>query len=161
MDYVKGDLLAMAEDGGFDIIVHGCNCFNTMGGGIAREIAMKYPQAYAVDCQTKSGDYMKLGNYTTTLVETREFVTFRIINAYTQYGFNRNGSNHDLFDYTAFELILSKLEHYYSSNRFGFPLIGCGLAGGNKTKIMSLIESFDKRIQFSGGGKATVVEYQP
>ena len=32
MFVVHGDLFKLAEQGEFDIIVHGCNCFNTMGG---------------------------------------------------------------------------------------------------------------------------------
>lgn len=28
----KGNVLDMAEAGQFDIVVQGCNCFNTMGG---------------------------------------------------------------------------------------------------------------------------------
>ncbi len=31
MKMVKGDLLALADAGEFDIIMHGCNCFNVMG----------------------------------------------------------------------------------------------------------------------------------
>lgn len=33
MKYIIGDLLKLADDGQFDVIVHGCNCFNTMGAG--------------------------------------------------------------------------------------------------------------------------------
>ena len=45
MKIVKGDLLQMGKDGTFDIILHGCNCFNTMGAGIAAQIATKFPDA--------------------------------------------------------------------------------------------------------------------
>ena len=38
LKHTKGNLLDLAEAGEFDIVVQGCNCFNTMGGGIAREI---------------------------------------------------------------------------------------------------------------------------
>lgn len=31
MKYILGDLIKMADTGDFDIIVQGCNCFNTMG----------------------------------------------------------------------------------------------------------------------------------
>ena len=33
LKHATGDLLALAEAGEFDVILHGCNCFNTMGGG--------------------------------------------------------------------------------------------------------------------------------
>ena len=35
MNIVKGDLIKSAKEGQFDVIIHGCNCFNTMGAGIA------------------------------------------------------------------------------------------------------------------------------
>ena len=36
---VKGDLIKLTLEGEFDVIAHGCNCFCTMGSGIA--VAMK------------------------------------------------------------------------------------------------------------------------
>lgn len=50
--YIKGGLLQLAVDGEFDAIVHGCNCFNAMGKGIALTIKSRFPAAYAADCKT-------------------------------------------------------------------------------------------------------------
>ena len=52
MKTVKGDLLAMGKDGTFDIILHGCNCFNVMGAGIAAQIAAQFPDAKLADDET-------------------------------------------------------------------------------------------------------------
>ena len=38
MKIIKGDLIKLALQGEFDVIVHGCNCFCTMGAGIAKSI---------------------------------------------------------------------------------------------------------------------------
>lgn len=38
MKEIEGDLIQMALNGDFDIIAHGCNCFNTMRSGIAKTI---------------------------------------------------------------------------------------------------------------------------
>ena len=35
MKIIKGDLIALANQGHFEVITHGCNCFCTMGAGIA------------------------------------------------------------------------------------------------------------------------------
>ena len=35
MKVVKGNIFDLAEQGEFDVVVHGCNCFCTMGKGIA------------------------------------------------------------------------------------------------------------------------------
>lgn len=151
LKHTKGNLLDLAEAFEFDIIVQGCNCFNTMGGGIAREIAEKYPSAARVDRSTQYGDYNKLGNWT-------EFDTgrFKIINAYTQYNMS---TGEDVFEYVAFELILLKLLHAYGDKRIGFPYIGMGLAGGDKVAIMEMIEAFAYAVT-AKGGSVTLVEFK-
>ena len=62
MRYVIGNLLDMFDEGYFRIIGQGCNCFNTMGSGIAAQISKKYPQAYVEDCKTiiASKSHLKL-----------------------------------------------------------------------------------------------------
>jgi O-acetyl-ADP-ribose deacetylase (regulator of RNase III) len=149
----KGNLLTLAEQGKFDAIVQGCNCFCTMGSGIARQIKEQYPGAYEADSKTMSGDIGKLGNWT-------DFDTgkFTIINAYTQFDFNRKGQSNDVFEYTSFELILRKLGHLYGTKNFGFPMIGMGLAGGDVQRIMGLLEWFDDIVS-AQGGSVTVVEF--
>lgn len=153
MRYVKGDLLKMVNEGHFDVIVHGCNCFHTMGGGIARAIAIKYPASKAIDETTRYGDIGKLGTYTKTYPLNKLERSFVLVNAYTQYAPSRNA---DVFEYEAFELILKKLADEYPYARYGFPLIGCGLAGGNRDRIMKLIEDhLASRID----GTVTIVEW--
>jgi O-acetyl-ADP-ribose deacetylase (regulator of RNase III) len=154
LKHTKGNLLDLAEAGQFDIIVQGCNCFNTMGGGIAREIRERYPAAALFDNETEKGDYNKLGNY--TLVHP-EFTNgkFLIINAYTQYNMSQGT---DVFEYIAFQLILQKLIHVYGDKRIGFPYIGMGLAGGDKETIMAMLEDFAQGVS-AAGGSVTLVEF--
>ena len=153
LKHTKGNLIDLAENGEFDAIIHGCNCFCTMGSGIAREIRERYPKAYDADAATPAGDIYKLGNWT-------EYATdkFHIFNTYTQFGFNRGGENEDLFEYTAFKLILQKLAHLYGTKRFGLPYIGMGLAGGDKKRIMAMIEDFAEQVSIQGG-TVTLVEF--
>ena len=37
-----GDLLKLAKNGEFDVIIHGCNCFTAMFSGIAGQIRKEY-----------------------------------------------------------------------------------------------------------------------
>ena len=108
--HTKGNLLDLAEAGEFDIVVQGCNCFNAMGGGIAREIRERYPLVASVDMETLRGDYNKLGTWTECFVS--EGAGFNVINAYTQYNMS---TGEDVFEYVAFQLILQKLAHAYLS----------------------------------------------
>jgi hypothetical protein len=72
------------------------------------------------------------------------------VNTYTQYTYGRG---RDLFEYEGFEKILNLLQVEFSDKRIGFPLIGCGLAGGDKERILSMIESQLKEQE------VTVVEF--
>jgi O-acetyl-ADP-ribose deacetylase (regulator of RNase III) len=150
LKHTKGNLIDLAEAGEFDVIVQGCNCFNTMGGGIAREIRERYPMCAEIDNLTERGDFMKLGNWT-----EYDQGTFRIINAYTQYNMSQGT---DVFEYTAFDLILQKLIHAYGDKRIGFPYIGMGLAGGDSETITNMIEAFAYGVA-SKGGSVTLVEF--
>ena len=151
LKHAKGNLIDMAEAGDFDIIVQGCNCFCAMGSGIAKEIRARYPEAYEIDYETEMGDKMKLGGWTS--VKPKDFI---IVNAYTQYGTSKHGE--DVFEYASFEVILKKLAYAYPKLRFGFPYIGMGLAGGDRTRIMAMLEDFSQEIS-AKGGTVTLVEF--
>lgn len=56
---MHGDLIKLALTGDFDVIVHGCNCFNTMGAGIAKTIKQTFPEAYQADLKTEKGSKQK------------------------------------------------------------------------------------------------------
>jgi O-acetyl-ADP-ribose deacetylase (regulator of RNase III) len=153
LKHAKGNLLDLAEAGAFDIVVQGCNCFNTMGGGIAREIRERYPVVASVDMETVKGDYRKLGNWTEC--DAGEKNRFTILNCYTQYNMSQGT---DVFEYNAFQLILEKLAFVYPGKRFGLPYIGCGLAGGEKETIIDMIDVFAYRVALEGG-TVTLVEF--
>lgn len=156
LKHTKGNLLDLAEAGEFDIVVQGCNCFNTMGGGIAREIRERYPEVAYVDSKTEKGDYNKLGNWTSEVVVRKNgMVEFDVVNAYTQYNMSQGI---DVFEYVAFELILQKLIHVYGDKRIGLPYIGMGLAGGDRELILAAIEWFAMRVA-KKGGTVTLVEF--
>lgn len=167
LKHTKGNLIDMAEQGLFDVIVHGCNCQNTMGSGIAKEIRERYPEAYEVD--TKFSQMVspeeKLGKISATLGTFGTFNDdpphqFAIVNAYTQLNFMPRGVDH--FDYDAFKNILGELDWLFSTRsvptRYGFPYIGMGLAGGDKDRIIAMLEDFAEKVT-AKGGSVTLVEF--
>lgn len=160
LKHTKGNLLDLAEAGEFDIVVQGCNCFNAMGGGIAREIRERYPEVAKADAETIRGDYQKLGSWSEgyawyNLHKGDVPDSYVIINAYTQYNMS---TGEDVFEYTAFALICQKLIHSYGDKRIGLPYIGMGLAGGAKDVIMRMIEEFAYSVA-NRGGSVTLVEF--
>ena len=135
MEIVKGDLIKLAVDGDFDVIVHGCNCFCAMGAGIAYAMKAEFPEAFKADKATKKGDKSKLGGFSqATGVRNGNSIT--IINAYTQFNYHGKGVK---ADYSAIRKIFRKLKRQFSGKRFGFPLIGAGLAGGDWNIIAEII----------------------
>lgn len=140
MKTLKGDLIQLATDGHFDIIIHGCNCFCTMGAGIAATISSKFPEAFQADTATSKGDKDKLGTYSQATVKTRgtkNSHSVTIINGYTQYNYSGDGV---LVDYRAVETLFAALKTDFPNMRFGYPKIGAGLAGGNWDILSAIIE---------------------
>ena len=161
MKTVVGDLLKFAQMGAFDVILHGANCFCTMGSGIAKSIREKYPQVYEADCDTKPGDKSKLGTFTYGTATNDFGEPFYIVNAYTQFNFNRPGENKDVFEYEAFQKILDTWTQPVEGETMpdiGFPLIGCGLAGGDEKRIVGMIEKFAEKVE-ARGGSVTIVKF--
>lgn len=146
MKTVQGDLLKLAKQGEFDVIAHGCNCQCVMGAGIAKQIREQFPEAYKADKKTKKGDRNKLGTITEATIGD-----LTVVNAYTQYHWR---GFHNL-DYEALRAALRALKARHGGKRIGLPQIGAGLAGGNLTYILKIIqEELD-------GEDITIVEYKP
>ncbi len=136
MQIEKGDLVQKAKAGEFDILVHGCNCFCTMGAGIAKTIKQVFPAAYQADLATVAGDRAKLGTYSTARVEA-EGRPLTIVNAYTQYQWRGPGPH---ADYEAIRQVFRRLKQEFAGQRIAYPAIGAGLAGGDWATIAAIIE---------------------
>ena len=95
MKVIKGDLIKLALQGEFDVIVHGCNCFCTMGAGIAKSIKQTFPMAYEADLKTIKGDPGKLGRYSVASTLVDGILPLHIVNAYTPYYHGRGGMKVD------------------------------------------------------------------
>lgn len=132
-----GDLIELADKGEFDVIIHGCNCFHTMGAGIAAALRKKWRMVRDVDIDlTAYGDRDKLG--TITSAEVKPGLT--VVNAYTQYDYRR--SNTPNVEYDEVEAAFRQVRDKYGNQglRFGIPKIGAGLAGGDWNIISSIID---------------------
>lgn len=151
MKTIEGDLIKMALLGEFDVIIHGCNCMCAMGAGIAKTMKAVFPEAYAVDCKTESGDKEKLGTISTVTVKRDEH-EITIVNGYIQYHWKGKGSK---TDYDAMKSVMKEVENRFADKRIGLPLIGAGLAGGDWGMISQIIE------EELEGTDHTLVKFKP
>lgn len=136
MKIVKGDLIQLAMEGRFDVIVHGCNCMHTMGSGIARQVKSQIPEAFEADLATRRRDRSKLGAFSSVLV-ARGSIAFTVVNAYTQYDWRGMGIK---VDYDALERAFRAIGREWRGSRIAYPMIGAGLAGGDWNKISAIID---------------------
>ncbi len=138
MKEIEGDLIKMAREGHFDLIVQGCNCFCRMGRGLAKQVAEEIPDAVRADNLTRPGDMNKLGNFTVGMInDYNNKPISRIYNCYSQYTWD---SNTKPLDYEALTLCLRKINFINKGSSIGVPLIGSGLAGGDWNVIKGIIE---------------------
>lgn len=161
MKTIKGNLITMALEGSFNVIVHGCNCENIMGAGIAEQIATKFPKAKKIDKEYKlamskvfgyNHPLHMLGNM--SLCEIGDLLSpepmFIIANLYTQvipgpYFRMQEG----------LVPALSKLNFIFRGKKIGFPMIGAGIGGGDWKSIEYMIKALMKDCD------VTIVEYEP
>ncbi|HEY4223684.1 MAG TPA: phosphatase [Myxococcota bacterium] len=148
----RGDLLALAKRGDFDVVVQGCNCFHGFGSGIAAQIKRDYPSAWDADKQTPKGDRNKLGTFSFADVSSPAG-GFVIVNAYTQFRGGR--AETPLVDYDAVRACMKAIKAAYPGKRLGLPKIGAGAAGGDWNVIKQILDDE------LGDVDATVVEYAP
>jgi O-acetyl-ADP-ribose deacetylase (regulator of RNase III) len=146
--YIDGDLVRDAEN--YDVIAHCCNCFCTFGAGIAPQIKHKFPEAYAADCVTTSGDQSKLGTITYT-----ENTTPIVVNLYGMYHFNKTHYNEVMVKYDALRLSIQNMVIKFKGKKFGLPKIGAGLANGDWDIIERIIQ------EEMNGEDVTIVNYKP
>lgn len=149
MRKIKGDLIELAIDGEFDLIIHGCNCFCTMGAGIAKTIKLEFPEAYKADLKTEKGNKSKLGTISFAETKTHNGKLI-VVNGYTQFNWRGSGKK---ADYDAIRNVFRKVKEKFSGLRIGYPAIGAGLAGGDWNIIAEIIE------EELNGENHTFVEY--
>jgi len=140
---VKGDLIALAKKGEFDVITHGCNCQSIMSAGIAVPMNLHFDvSTFPMELRGKSIE--KLGNidYQTKTYTggTSEFDFYEfdltIVNSYTQ---NYPSVKMKPLDYEALTLCMRKINSVFKGKHIGLPQIGAGLAGGDWDRIKKII----------------------
>ena len=127
--YLEGDLLRTDAD----IICHQVNLQGVMGGGLAWQIARKFPSVNEV---YEDYTWKRLGN-----VCFADTDTFTVANCFSQ--------NEDFTtNYDALRLCLFKVKRYMIKRGYTSVAIpykyGCGIAKGDWNKVFSMFEKVFK-----------------
>lgn len=167
---IEGDLIKLSKEGKFDVITHGCNCRSTMGAGIAPQMAKAFGcdkfemELYGTDINKLGNiDYQRfvIGEKTIWSLENlknnRNEPELVVVNSYTQFNYGRNHSDGDEIplSYEALTLCMKKINETFKGKHIGLPLIGCGLAGGDVSIVISIIKKELKDCN------VTIVHYNP
>lgn len=133
MDRKIGNAL-LAESG---VFVHGCNAQGVMGSGVAKEVKEKFPEAFAAYVKAHAQGQLTLGSSTVT--EARS--NFWIVNGITQKFYGRTPGR-VYVDYDAVRRVFRQAGRLAEEKNVPllFPLIGCGLGGGDWTTVAKIIE---------------------
>lgn len=140
---VEGNLIALAQEGKYRAIIQGCNCWCTMGSGLAPQIAKAWPQAEVADNQTEKGDRTKLGDCS---YHRDSDLDMFIFNMYTQFGFGEKpySVNYEAIrdGFYGINVMFKRLDQFdgAESRPIGIPMIGAGLAGGHWEAIKTIID---------------------
>lgn len=124
------------------IIAHGCNCLGAYGAGIAKLMADKFPQSKFEYVNKFKTSGWKLGEV--QFVKSNNKI---IANCATQHNYGGGAKYGKVYvDYAAIQTVMEKLYKYSTEHNLtiAIPKIGAGLAGGNWTKIESIINNVFK-----------------
>ena len=138
MKYIQGDILSNLPNNKPVLILHGCNCFHTMGAGIAKYLSSRYPQILEADKKFgPKGDNLKLGWCCYVMLNEHLYIA----NCYTQYHYGKRFG--PPVNYSAIESCLLRAGKVVpKSYEIRSPKIGCGLAGGDWNVVEPLFEKY-------------------
>lgn len=128
---VKDDLIKFVIKNKTNV-AHGCNCFNTMGAGVALSVRQMWPEMFYADSATLKGSTTKLGSYSWAKIGTNQYG----FNLYTQYNYGKGS----LFQvehlesslYAAMKAIATST---VAVKHLAVPFIGSGLGRGDPCVI--------------------------
>jgi O-acetyl-ADP-ribose deacetylase (regulator of RNase III) len=129
-----------------DAIVQQCNCFHTMGSGIAAFIRENFPEAYLADKATKLGDPAKMGTFSFAKVKNDAYpdVSF-IVNLYSQFdcASDRRCTRYDaLVDGLTLLRDRMRAKANGKLRTIAIPYrIGCNRGGGDWNIVLEIIAS--------------------
>lgn len=131
----NGDLLKARED----ILVHQVNIDGIMGGGVAKQIAEKYPKAereYISICNHYKNSYENLRGMVDLTLENGKYIA-------SIFSQDKNFNT----DYEAMKKALEIVKEFAKQENLSVAIpykIGCGIANGEWEKVLEVINEVFK-----------------
>jgi O-acetyl-ADP-ribose deacetylase (regulator of RNase III) len=128
--HIYGDITLLAKSG---YLVHGVNCCNVMGSGVAKAIFTIYP---SVKSSYHSLATHNLGDV--QYVKVTDSLT--VVNAHTQFNYGYDGKRYVSYDAiaTCFDTLANHVE---DGATIWIPKIGSDLGGGDFDAILAIIKA--------------------
>lgn len=157
MEYRAGNILDQTD---LDYVIHQCNCFHCMGGGVAYALVNRWPEVAEIDVtKTKYADENKMGSYTKAKVKQQYQHNGKsyerdiyVVNIYSQYEPGAAINNEEIsWSMLCLKTALNNLRdeilertrtNIIKNRKFyiGVPwMIGCGIYGMKVNEIYELI----------------------
>lgn len=154
ISYVRGDIAEMIKNKEVDAVIHGCNCYHTMGAGIAKQLNdLTGGGLLEVDKTSPFGDINKLGKFTRYVHSNG----VKIYNLYSQFNYGTNGKEVLVHWDSVFNGICSVIEDS-DGVKIALPYIGCGLAGGLEEDLISVLKDIESMALYDNV-ELVLVEY--
>jgi len=156
LKFIKGDAIEIFKSFKTSaILMHGANCQNIMGAGIARQIKKTLPELFIADTKCDFSPKEKLGKISYHRFPVGDKGQEKIgVNLYTQFNLGAD------FSLKAFEKSLEIWQEVSESLSltkdftYILPKIGSGIGGGNWKEILDAIKN-----HFLVSEKVIIVEY--
>ena len=133
----RGDLLSVTHG----ILIHGCNAQGKMGSGVAKAVRDRYPGAYRAYLRVFHERGLRVGQLVPSVVP-RTQPALVVVNAITQEHYGREEGRVYL-SYPGLRECLQRtraLAYEQGIRVVHFPLIGCGLAGGDWSQVAPILQ---------------------
>jgi O-acetyl-ADP-ribose deacetylase (regulator of RNase III) len=143
---IEGNLITLAKQGVFDVIVQGVNCWCRQKSGLAPQMVEAFQtDKFPLEFAYRAGEINKLGQIDFKYVNEK----LAVVNAYTQYKIKKFNdqdyhytTTENPFDYEALTLCMRKINDIFKGQHIGLPyVIGCGLAGGDIERVLTIIKN--------------------
>lgn len=137
---IKENINILDEINEYEVILIGTNVYNTLSGGVQREVSLKYPYVQEKNLSTLYGDVKKMG----TILECHEEGNPLIVLLYITKGYGFQ--THKEFDYLSYESLeqcLQLVNVLYKGKKIATTFLGATRFDGNGNKDQ-ILEIFNK-----------------